>query len=211
MDASTIAREFGLSREKLILLSLFLGSDYSLGVKGVGIVNAMEIVSAFESMDALRRFKAWASKADVLMDDLMMHYRGISIKEKNYKDSHKNYKKHWEIDEDFPSEPVLTAYLQPTVDQSEDGFTWGVPNFPLLRAYCATTFNWSPELTEHILKPVVDFHSKPADPQKKITDFYNKAQKFAIINSSRLKNAITGIKEQQSQGGVEIGSGSKDK
>jgi DNA excision repair protein ERCC-5 len=36
-----------------------LGSDYTPGVAGVGIVNALEIVSAFPDMDGLCRFKAW--------------------------------------------------------------------------------------------------------------------------------------------------------
>ena len=43
----------GLDREKLILIALFLGSDYTEGVKGVGLVNAMEIVEAFDSVEAL--------------------------------------------------------------------------------------------------------------------------------------------------------------
>ena len=34
----------GLSREKLVRMALLLGSDYTDGVKGVGIVNAIEIL-----------------------------------------------------------------------------------------------------------------------------------------------------------------------
>lgn len=33
-----------LTREKLILFGLMLGTDYTDGVKGIGIVNAMEIL-----------------------------------------------------------------------------------------------------------------------------------------------------------------------
>lgn len=40
-----IAEELGLTREKLIYLALFLGSDYTEGIKGVGIVNAMEVIN----------------------------------------------------------------------------------------------------------------------------------------------------------------------
>ena len=46
-DAGLIETELGLNRDRLIWLALFLGSDYTLGVKGVGIVNALEIVSTF--------------------------------------------------------------------------------------------------------------------------------------------------------------------
>ena len=31
----------------MILLALLLGSDYTIGVKGVGIVNGIEILSTF--------------------------------------------------------------------------------------------------------------------------------------------------------------------
>jgi DNA excision repair protein ERCC-5 len=53
------AARLGLDRARLAQLALLLGSDYTPGVAGVGIVNAVEIVSAFPSMEALGRFKAW--------------------------------------------------------------------------------------------------------------------------------------------------------
>lgn len=48
-----IEKELGLNQDKLIYLALFLGSDYTEGIKGVGIVNGMEIVHAFDSLEAL--------------------------------------------------------------------------------------------------------------------------------------------------------------
>ncbi len=33
-----------MTREKMIIFGLMLGSDYTDGVKGIGIVNAMEIL-----------------------------------------------------------------------------------------------------------------------------------------------------------------------
>lgn len=42
-----IERELGLNRHLLIASALLLGSDYTLGVKGVGIVNTSEILNAF--------------------------------------------------------------------------------------------------------------------------------------------------------------------
>ena len=84
-------------------MALFLGSDYTLGIKGVGIVNSMEIVTAFDNIDALKRFKMWANKYDSLFEDPSESYENISIKEKNYKEYHTNYRKSWEIPEEFPS------------------------------------------------------------------------------------------------------------
>ncbi len=39
-----VERELGLSRRELVALALLLGSDYTEGVAGVGVVNAVEIV-----------------------------------------------------------------------------------------------------------------------------------------------------------------------
>jgi len=38
-----------LNREKMIIFALLLGSDYTDGVKGIGIVNAMEILKVFDT------------------------------------------------------------------------------------------------------------------------------------------------------------------
>jgi 5'-3' exonuclease len=45
--AGDVKKEMGLHREDLVALAYFLGSDYTEGVTGVGIVNAVEIVHAF--------------------------------------------------------------------------------------------------------------------------------------------------------------------
>lgn len=79
-----IERELGFRRVDLVSLALLLGSDYTEGVKGVGIVNATEIVQAFccdggeeeregESSSSLslperglQKFKAWLNDFDPL-------------------------------------------------------------------------------------------------------------------------------------------------
>lgn len=71
-------REMGISREDLISLAFFLGSDYTEGVNGVGIVNAMEILHAFPMkmetggiMAGLLKFKDWLRGYDFASDILM--------------------------------------------------------------------------------------------------------------------------------------------
>ena len=48
-----------------------------MGIKGVGIVNAMEIVEAFDSKEALLRFSEWASRADMFLKDRDRHYENL--------------------------------------------------------------------------------------------------------------------------------------
>lgn len=42
-----------MSREKLIIFAMLLGSDYTDGIKGIGIVNAMQILKIFDDFDKL--------------------------------------------------------------------------------------------------------------------------------------------------------------
>ena len=48
----TIESSLGLDRHRLIGLALLLGSDYTEGIRGVGVVNAMEILGAYGGMIA---------------------------------------------------------------------------------------------------------------------------------------------------------------
>jgi 5'-3' exonuclease len=61
-----VVNELGLTREDLVALAFFLGSDYTEGILGVGIVNAMEIIQAFPMnnqaggpLKGLASFKKW--------------------------------------------------------------------------------------------------------------------------------------------------------
>lgn len=99
-------------------MAYFLGCDYTIGVKGIGIVNAMEIVNAFESIQALERFYDWAQKPDVLLEDKWKFYRNIPLKELQFKNFHKNFKKNWEFPMDFPNIDVYESYMKPKVDEN---------------------------------------------------------------------------------------------
>jgi len=44
---SEVVQHFGLSREKMVLLAMLTGSDYTDGVEGVGPVTALEILAEF--------------------------------------------------------------------------------------------------------------------------------------------------------------------
>ena len=58
-DMKTIEKELGVDRDDLIKMALFMGSDYTIGVKGIAAVNAIEIISSFTGNDGLDRFKKW--------------------------------------------------------------------------------------------------------------------------------------------------------
>ncbi|XP_050225185.1 DNA repair protein UVH3 isoform X3 [Mercurialis annua] len=59
-----IEKELGLTREKLIRMALLLGSDYTEGISGIGIVNAIEVVNAFPEGNGLEKFREWIESPD---------------------------------------------------------------------------------------------------------------------------------------------------
>ncbi|XP_007031407.2 PREDICTED: DNA repair protein UVH3 [Theobroma cacao] len=59
-----IEKEIGLTREKLMRMALLLGSDYTEGVSGIGIVNAIEVLNAFPEEDGLHKFREWIESPD---------------------------------------------------------------------------------------------------------------------------------------------------
>ncbi|XP_058188296.1 DNA repair protein UVH3 isoform X2 [Rhododendron vialii] len=59
-----IEKELGLTREQLIRMALLLGSDYTEGVSGIGIVNAIEVMNAFPEEDGLTKFREWIESPD---------------------------------------------------------------------------------------------------------------------------------------------------
>ena len=66
---SNIEKEMGLTRQSLIRMALFLGSDYTMGVRGIGPVNCIEIINAFPGTEGLFRFKNWAEQSAYIKDE----------------------------------------------------------------------------------------------------------------------------------------------
>ena len=98
-----------MSREKLIVLAYLLGCDYCDGIRGVGVVNALEILTAFEDLAEIKSILFnWGKMRDELNDFRM---KNASNKIKAFIEKHKNYKKHWIFPEDFARPDVKKAFL----------------------------------------------------------------------------------------------------
>ncbi|KAL2897144.1 DNA repair protein UVH3 [Bienertia sinuspersici] len=82
-----IESELGLDREKLIRMALLLGSDYTEGVSGIGIVNAIEVVNAFPEEDGLHKFRDWIETPDPAIFGKIGGQPGLSSKTKGSKAS----------------------------------------------------------------------------------------------------------------------------
>uniref|UniRef100_A0A182Y0E6 Uncharacterized protein n=1 Tax=Anopheles stephensi TaxID=30069 RepID=A0A182Y0E6_ANOST len=178
-----IEQMFHMDRKKLIQLALLVGSDYTTGIHGIGAVTALEILASFpptpeqtgetselmSMLSGLRKFRDW-----------WQHGRsGASGTRMALKSKLKNI----DIGEGFPSTGVVEAYLRPTVDFSEEEFSWGYPDADRLRDYARQKFGWTQTKTNDILLPVL----KRLDERKSQASIKNYFKVQSAVGQSRLK------------------------
>ncbi|XP_021857448.2 DNA repair protein UVH3 isoform X2 [Spinacia oleracea] len=82
-----IENELGLNREKLIRMALLLGSDYTEGISGIGIVNAIEVLNAFPEEEGFHKFREWIESPDPAILGKVGVQSGSSSKKKGSKAS----------------------------------------------------------------------------------------------------------------------------
>ncbi|GKY98340.1 hypothetical protein MPSEU_000791600 [Mayamaea pseudoterrestris] len=186
-------REMGLGQHEMVALAMLLGGDYTEGVKGVGIVNAMEILHAFDfsksTGEGLRAFKAWLDGIDLPGVDSTED--NVAVKSFHLK--HKSARNRWVTPDNFPVENVLKAYSQPVVDSSKGRFSWGQPDAAGLIVYCNKNIGWSTEETRALLNPVID-RPRTGQRQTRLDAYmpmrYEDSITFANVRSKRLQEVL---------------------
>ena len=73
-SARQLEFDLGLKADDLITMALFMGSDYTPGVKGIAAVNSIEIINCFGSTEKdLTRFRSWVDIDTQIKDKLVEH------------------------------------------------------------------------------------------------------------------------------------------
>ncbi|CAN8075635.1 unnamed protein product [Agarophyton chilense] len=195
-DTQDIKSSLGLDRDLLIRLAHLLGSDYTPGVRGVGIVNAMEIMEAFPGVKGLSEFLEWTKKVTVLdkePEESVMKGTSTDAVRRRFCWKHRNMKRNWVVREGFPNPAVSEAYLNPIVDSNKDRFKWREINFDGLARFCWEKFGWERTTFENAVGPLrKELLKRKGLQQTRISDFY-KPHRFAKIRSKRLQNAVKGM------------------
>jgi DNA excision repair protein ERCC-5 len=193
--AADAEKEMHLGRNAMIALAMMLGGDYTEGIKGVGIVNAMEILATFDVSQDLKAglvsFKRWLDGLDPT-DSLDEDINGTEkTKRQIFHAKHKRARTSWIAPPDFPSENVMKAYLDPVVDKSKDRFSWDAPDVEKLILFCNRHIGWPPEETKRLLDPVTEQMHRGLR-QTRIDSFmkYEDSIKFANIRSKRLREVL---------------------
>lgn len=196
-EARHIHSKLGLDRDLLIRLAYLLGSDYTVGVRGVGVVNSMEVLEAFPGENGLEEFRDWTKKVTVFdeqPEEEVMTGKSPEAIRRRFCWKHRNMKRNWEIRPEFPNEAVAKAYLRPKIDPSTGRFRWGRVDFSGLRTFCWEKFGWEEDRFEVAVGPLrqklKDYRAERG--QTRIDEFF-KPHRFAKIRSVRLQTAVTGM------------------
>lgn len=88
--------------------------------------------------------------------------------------------------QDFPSAAVSAAYVDPSVDNSTDKFSWAVPNFVEIRDFAETNLGWPRKKIDELMRPVMKrFGGERKSTQKRIDSFFAAETTTAISMDSR--------------------------
>ena len=207
--ARDIERDLALKRHQLVALAMLLGGDYTDGVKGVGIVNGMELLQAFPVSDSddgvrdgLQQFREWLDGfGDPPLDE---SDELVSLKVKTFHKKHHSARTRWVAPADFPSAGIIRAYLNPVVDKSKVKFSWGIPNLDGLHHFCAESLGWERAETDRIVNPVLKILENGSKQMRLESYFmrYEDGIKFAEVKSKRLKAVFNDI--QGSGGDIDV-------
>lgn len=190
-NIDNILTELGISREDMIAYALLVGSDYAVGVAGIGPVKALEILSVFNGLNGLKDFRQWINNNYLEQE--------IYLKNKEFFDKKARDKRKWILTEDFPQDIIIKAYRSPSVDLSLESPTWGNIQKDKLEEYCKKTFKWNDSKIDDQLKPILVKETEQIVQTK--MDHYitvEMNQKVTNIQSERLKDAFDLLKQQKS-------------
>lgn len=137
--AADIERELSLPRARLIELAYLLGSDYTMGLQGVGPVMALELLANFPGVNGLQKFKEWWMRVQQGTDlpveaDTKWKRSFVSPRAQALADRQKKrFAGSLHLGADWPNPLVRDAYFHPQTDESDEPFHWGFPRLAALR------------------------------------------------------------------------------
>ncbi|KAJ1968978.1 DNA repair protein rad2 [Dispira parvispora] len=219
-----LRKELAIDRDKLIQLAYLMGSDYTEGIAGVGLVTALEIVHEWPGYEGLQNFKEWWREvADplVTLPGNSPSRQPTTIKQRLARLAPK-----LELPEVFPDPDVQSAYVHPVVSKDDTIFQWGYPDLDGLRDYLIPRLAWPQEKLDQLIVPILrKVYQRPptqsegsasssASPHSTLLDFFSPGadtvslgtgfgtpwlpQKFLGHKSTRMRYVIQSWKEQQS-------------
>ena len=199
------AEKLGLGLNEKIALAMLLGGDYTEGVRGVGIVNGMEILEAFPVSQGVKEgllaFRKWLDGNDFSSDmkGKVQNTDQSMTKEQHFHNKHKSARLRWVVPRDFPSNKVLQAYSHPVVDNSEEKFTFGTPDHDGIRFFCRRKTGWDTAEIDRALVPVLE-KLRCKSRQTRLDGYFMRYEDNHVVShrikSKRLRKVLESVKEK---------------
>ncbi|KAL6728344.1 hypothetical protein Aduo_010124 [Ancylostoma duodenale] len=183
-----IQQSLGLSQSEFVGIAILSGGDYSSGLAGVGVVNAIELLSEFavarssdedrsqeaETLSTLKNLGEWLKtfESDVEMPEPIAIRRKLRtlIKKNNEMDRIKL----------VANPDVVAAYFRPNVDKSNERFRWKSVDVEKVRSLLYVRLGWDDAKFERqtliALQRWNDFITGKTSYQRHITSYTHKLQ-----------------------------------
>ncbi|KAK6740332.1 hypothetical protein RB195_008662 [Necator americanus] len=183
-----IQQSLGLSRSDFVGIALLSGGDYSSGLAGVGVVNAIELLSEFavtrstgedksqelETLSTLKNLEEWLKtlNCDVEAPEPVPIRRKLRtlIKKNNDMDRIKS----------VVNPDIVAAYFRPNVDKSNEKFRWRSVDIEKVRSLLYMRLGWDDTKFEKqtliALQRWNEFITHKASYQRHITSYAHNLQ-----------------------------------
>ncbi|KAJ3417438.1 DNA repair protein rad2 [Chytridiales sp. JEL 0842] len=220
---SNLETSMGLNRCMLVLLAYLLGSDYTEGIQGIGVVTAMEILKEWgveavlaeylgvwktvkastraENVEEGRRRREGNQKLLDCLQGFKDWVRALQRGRKQPDESafRKKFRKKafvLEIPEGFPDPRVMDAYLDPMVDTDEHAFEWGVPDLEGLRDFLEDKVGFDQAKTDEVVIPVIrEMNRRRMEPSQTHLDRFFQRDRIGTHSSERIQRVVEGLKK----------------
>ncbi|KAF9170743.1 DNA repair protein rad2 [Mortierella sp. AD011] len=205
-----IERDLGVGRERLVALAYLLGSDYTTGIKGVGLVTAMEIIRLFPKLENFARWwRGEQQKTNGSGEEDNENNVGLtemeldSIDEVALEKLAKQCKK-IHMPSTFPDPHVFDAYIRPLVDDDPAKFQWGIPDLDGLRDFLRKSLGWDRGEVDRVLLPIIRQMSNTENQMQTTLDgffdvsagmgSFQPLSKNNLYKSARLRKVVDGLR-----------------
>ncbi|KAG0318890.1 DNA repair protein rad2 [Dissophora globulifera] len=212
---SDVERDLGVGRERLVALAYLLGSDYTTGIKGVGLITAMEIIRLFPKLENFARW--WRGEQHKSDGDKSINGEnndsGLTEQELDSMDEVALEKlakqcKKIHLPSSFPDPHIGEAYIRPLVDDDPTKFQWGIPDLDGLRDFLRRSLDWDRGEVDRVLLPIIrQMSSAQLATQTTLDTFFDNSVGMGSFNapirknlhkSARLRKVVDGLTRQRS-------------